>query len=101
MAPKRPAPDYAGLALDPTPPAPKPVDAQPAAIRPPGRPKKAKTMRDLAQPFPVYLNPRFHKALRQLALDQDRKAHDLLVEAIEAWARTQGITVPVTVRAVE
>lgn len=98
---KRPTPDYTGLALDAQPPAPRPAEPQPGDIRRPGRPKKVRTMRDLAQPFPVYLNPKFHKALRQAALDQDRKAHDLVIEALEQWARQRGITIPVTIRAVE
>lgn len=102
MAAKRPAPDYTGLALDATVPAKASAPATEAVvIRRPGRPRKVQTMRDLAQPFPLYLNPKFHKAMRQVALDQDRKVHDLFVEAVEAWARKHGITIPVTIQAVE
>lgn len=48
---------------------------------------KAKRRRTAAQPeaikqLTLYLNEGAHKALRQLALDQDVKAHALLIEAI-------------------
>lgn len=48
---------------------------------------KAKGRRTAAQPeairqLTLYLNEGAHKALRQLALDRDVKAHALLIEAI-------------------
>jgi len=48
---------------------------------------KGKRRQSTAQPQPIkqltlYLNTGAHKALRQLALDQDVKAHALLIEAI-------------------
>ena len=53
----------------------------------PRPPLKAKRRGKAAQPEPIkqltlYLNTGAHKALRQLALDQDVKAHALLIEAI-------------------
>ena len=57
-------------------------------------------LRDVAQQVVVYLNPDFHRAITRYALERSAfrakvKAHDLIVEALEAWGAAHGINVPV------
>jgi len=56
-------------------------------------------MRDLADQVMLYLNPEGHKELKRYALGADCRVHDLLLEAIETWARGHGIRAPIRVRA--
>jgi len=49
------------------------------------------SLRDRTQQVLVYLNPKFHKALRIYAAEADRKVHDLILEALEDLAKKCGI----------
>ena len=57
-------------------------------------------LRDVAQQVVVYLNPDFHRAITRYALERSAfrakvKTHDLIVEALETWAASHGINLPV------
>jgi hypothetical protein len=55
-------------------------------------------MRDLADQVVLYLNPAGHKELKRFAIGDDRKVHDLLLEAVEEWAVKRGIREQMRVR---
>ena len=48
----------------------------------------------------LYLHPAGLKALKRYALDQNTKVHSLLLDAVEAWARSKGLSDPIRVPAV-
>lgn len=127
MARKVSTPDYSRFVLNgpetvsaPLPDAPAPAPAHPPADTPPpaeippahntpanntagdirsvGRPRAARTMRDQAKAFPVYLHPAAKKALARLALELDVKQHDLAIQAFEAMFARHGVRVPVRVQ---
>jgi len=84
--------NYDHLAIVPgkAPPAESPAADQP----------DSDLLRDVAQQVVVYLNPDFHRAIMRYALERSAfrakvKAHDLIVEALEAWGAAHGINVPV------
>lgn len=91
-----------------TPPAPAvpPTSARPPSIpakqpvgRSRGRPKTDRNqVRAAAKPFPLYLNPEGHKALKRYAQDTDRRMHDILIEWVEEGARKAGFQVPFRVQ---
>jgi len=56
-------------------------------------------MRDAASPVVLYLHPAGHKALKRYALEQDGKVHDLLMQAVEDWAKRKGLREPMRVEA--
>ena len=75
--------------------APEPEPA--ASAQEPG---ESELLRDVAARLMLYVNPDFHKALARYALEQSafrrrKKLHDICIEALEAWAQTHGIDVPV------
>lgn len=80
-APEVAAPVVPAQASD-TPPDPAP--------RPHGR-----TLKDVADPVMIYLNPAAVKALKRYALDQNTKVHSLLLEAVEDWFKRHGLREPV------
>lgn len=67
----------------------------PAADQQSARPPR---MRDLADQVVLYLNPAGHKELKRFAIGDDRKVHDLLLEAVEEWAVKRGIREQMRVR---
>jgi hypothetical protein len=58
-----------------------PPDSQLVATMPPRENLIGQTLR---------LNPVAHKQLRQLALDENKKAHDLLIEAVNGLFSARG-----------
>ncbi|HYH23690.1 MAG TPA: hypothetical protein VD995_34165 [Azospirillum sp.] len=60
-----------------------------------GRPRAEHPLRETAKPFPLYLHPAFHKALKLRAVQLDKRMHDLLIDWIEAGARGAGMMEPV------
>ena len=51
-------------------------------------------LEDAADPSVLYLHPTGKKALRLYAVERGVKVHDLLIEAIEAWAAEKGLAGP-------
>lgn len=102
-------PSYGKLAIQkpaakepekPEKPAAKAVTAEagePAAKRRTGRPAAGRTMKEAASPMMLYLHPRGHKALKRYALDQNTKAHTLVIQALEEWALKKGLRDPMRI----
>jgi hypothetical protein len=86
--PQAPASYAASLAVEPVaaPVAPAATDA------PQGRGRRP--LEDKADPSVVYLHPAGKKSLRLYAVERGVKVHDLLLEAIEAWAAEKGLAGP-------
>lgn len=57
-----------------------------------------KLMRDDAAPVTLYLHPQARKALKRYAMENDVKVHDLMLEAMEAWFESHGLSGPVRVQ---
>ncbi len=51
-------------------------------------------LEDAADPSVLYLHPAGKKALRLYAVERGVKVHDLLIEAVEAWAEGKGLMGP-------
>jgi hypothetical protein len=51
-------------------------------------------LEDAADPSVLYLHPAGKKALRLYAVERGVKVHDLLLEAVEAWASERGLSGP-------
>jgi hypothetical protein len=51
-------------------------------------------LEDAADPSVLYLHPAGKKALRLYAVERGVKVHDLLLEAVEAWAAERGLPGP-------
>ena len=51
-------------------------------------------LEDAADPSVLYLHPAGKKALRLYAVERGVKVHDLLIEAVETWAESKGLTGP-------
>ena len=64
--------------------------AEPGLVRGRGR----RPLEDAADPSVLYLHPVGKKALRLYAVEKGVKVHDLLLEAVEAWAAEKGLTGP-------
>ena len=91
MAKKDP-PSYDNLTLG-TPddePTTTPVRQSPRAGR-----GERRTLKEASAQTVIYLHPAAAKALKRYALDKDVKAHDLLIEAVEAWFQAHGLKGPV------
>lgn len=77
-----------------------PTVPSPAAVRIPvsepevvqGRGRRP--LEDAADPSVLYLHPTGKKALRLYAVEKGVKVHDLLLEAVEAWAAEKGLSGP-------
>lgn len=103
---KKPTPNYGALALGdqaPAPSAPAPsveiaaVAPAPASAARSSAGKRSAAgvgIRDRSKSVILYLNPRGHKALKQYGLDAERAMQDLILEALETWARSKGLTDP-------
>ena len=64
-----------------------------------GQGARRRPMESKADPTILYLNPEGKYELKRfaLALGPKVKVHDLLMEAVEQWARSKGITAPMRV----
>ncbi len=51
-------------------------------------------LEEAADPSVLYLHPTGKKALRLYAVEKGVKVHDLLLEAVEAWAASKGLAGP-------
>ena len=105
---KKPPTAYVNAALAPAPisatPEPLPAAVSEAnhetrAARR-GRPPAGRTLKEASSPVMLYLHPAGLKALKRYALDQNTKVHSLLLDAVEAWARSKGLSDPIRVPAV-
>lgn len=79
--------DHLALEDHPAPPLPEAAPAQGRGRPASGRP----LLRDKAAPVNLYLNPAGHKALKLYAVETGLKVHDILMEAVEDWAKRKGI----------
>jgi hypothetical protein len=87
-------PDYGNLTLEPQPE----EESAPATITQRGSEKatgRGRTLKEAAVQTVIYLHPAASKALKRYALEQDKKPHDLLIEALEAWFKSHGLQGPV------
>lgn len=104
-------PDFSGLVIEdqhePPPPAAPVVatvapqidaTAQPARPRRGKPPKASGKVKEDASPVLVYLDPAGHKALKLYAVESGRKVHDLMLEAVEEWARKRGVREPMRLK---
>ncbi|MFC0389648.1 hypothetical protein [Muricoccus vinaceus] len=90
----------ASLMVEPPQPAPAAPASPLAAARTPvaepevvqGRGRRP--LEDAADPSVLYLHPTGKKALRLYAVEKGVKVHDLLLEAVEAWAAEKGLVGP-------
>jgi hypothetical protein len=64
--------------------------ADPEVVQGRGR----RPLEDAADPSVLYLHPVGKKALRLYAVERGVKVHDLLLEAVEAWAAGKGLAGP-------
>jgi hypothetical protein len=90
-------PDYANLTLD-EPAAEADIAPAPATKRQPRAEqptKKGRTLKEAAVQTVIYLHPAASKTLKRYALEQDKKPHDLLIEALETWFKSHGLQGPV------
>jgi hypothetical protein len=60
----------------------------------PGQSRGRRPLEDAADPSVVYLHPAGKKSLRLYAAERNVKVHDLLLEAVEAWAAARGLPGP-------
>ncbi|WP_448208611.1 hypothetical protein [Azospirillum sp. sgz302134] len=89
----------AALADLPTPARPPSIPTKQPTGRSRGRPKTDRDqVRAAAKPFPLYLNPEGHKALKRYAQDTERRMHDVLMEWVEEGARKAGFRAPFRVQ---
>ena len=51
-------------------------------------------LEEAADPSVLYLHPAGKKSLRLYAVEKGVKVHDLLLEAVEAWAASKGLAGP-------
>lgn len=59
-----------------------------------GEGRGRRPLEEAADPSVIYLHPAGKKALRLYAVERGVKVHDLLLEAVEAWAASKGLTGP-------
>lgn len=76
------APPAAEPAAEEQPPVPMP-DSPPAAK---GRPAKRRTVKVQS----LYLKPKVHKQLQMIAVEEDCKMHDLVLEGLDRVFRNRG-----------
>jgi hypothetical protein len=86
-------PDYGNVTLEPVAEPPAPPATRPA--RSTAKPSEGRTLKEAAVQTVIYLHPAASKALKRYALEQDKKPHDLLIEALEAWFKSHGLQGPV------
>ncbi len=59
-----------------------------------GQGRRRRPLEDAADPSVLYLHPVGKKSLRLYAVERGVKVHDLLLEAVEAWAAAKGLAGP-------
>ncbi len=59
-----------------------------------GQGRGRRPLEDAADPSVLYLHPVGKKSLRLYAVERGVKVHDLLLEAVEAWAAAKGLPGP-------
>jgi hypothetical protein len=59
-----------------------------------GQGRVRRPLEEAADPSVLYLHPAGKKALRLYAVEKGVKVHDLLLEAVEAWAASKGLAGP-------
>ncbi len=59
-----------------------------------GQGRGRRPLEDAADPSVLYLHPAGKKSLRLYAVERGVKVHDLLLEAVEAWAAAKGLAGP-------
>lgn len=101
---KRPPINYSAAALDPMAEQSRAETAQAPASAlvgvitgKRGRPPSGTTLKEVSKPVQLYLHPAGLKAIKRFALDENTKVHTLLIEAIEMWAKSKGLSEPIRV----
>jgi hypothetical protein len=69
----------------------QPAEEEEAAA---GQGRGRRPLEDAADPSVLYLHPAGKKTLRLYAVERGVKVHDLLIEAVEEWAASRGLTGP-------
>jgi hypothetical protein len=59
-----------------------------------GQGRGRRPLEEAADPSVLYLHPTGKKALRLYAVERGVKVHDLLLEAVETWAASKGLSGP-------
>jgi hypothetical protein len=59
-----------------------------------GQGRVRRPLEQVADPSVLYLHPTGKKALRLYAVERGVKVHDLLLEAVETWAASKGLSGP-------
>jgi hypothetical protein len=59
-----------------------------------GQGRGRRPLEEAADPSVLYLHPMGKKALRLYAVERGVKVHDLLLEAVETWAASKGLSGP-------
>jgi len=59
-----------------------------------GQGRGRRPLENAAAPSALYLHPMGKKSLRLYAVERGVKVHDLLLEAVEAWATDKGLAGP-------
>ncbi len=59
-----------------------------------GQGRGRRPLENAADPSVLYLHPMGKKSLRLYAVERGVKVHDLLLEAVEAWAADKGLAGP-------
>jgi len=96
MSKKAQVPDFSRLAIV-NPVAPPPAPIAPAADQPTSAPALAAqegTLKARSKSLVIYLDPAGHRALKLYGVEAERPMQDMILEALETWARSKGITTP-------
>jgi hypothetical protein len=88
--PSAPVSYAASLAVE----APAALPAPEPAGQPQGQVRGRRPLENAADPSVLYLHPTGKKSLRLYAVERGVKVHDLLLEAVEAWAADKGLAGP-------
>jgi len=75
-------------------PAAPPPPLSPGAGQGGGQGRGRRPLENAADPSVLYLHPMGKKSLRLYAVERGVKVHDLLLEAVEAWAADKGLAGP-------
>ncbi|RTL25622.1 MAG: hypothetical protein EKK49_19695 [Rhodocyclaceae bacterium] len=84
------APPKRNAALEALGGVPKAIEAPvPLAAEPEEAPAPAKPAKDVAKVM-LYLHPKVARKFKEIAFTEDRKAHDVYLEALDAYLTAQG-----------
>ncbi len=92
--PSAPVSYAASLAVEAPAAAPVPEPAGQGPERAQGPVRGRRPLENAADPSVLYLHPTGKKSLRLYAVERGVKVHDLLLEAVEAWAADKGLAGP-------